>query len=742
MSWMRVSIALFALALAFEGVRAEGPSRGGARAVRTVAAGQAVLRPEPPVAARRPVRLVRHGIERVDPYAWLRDPNWRGVMEDPDRLAPEIRAHIEAENAYADAALAPLSALRGRLFEEMKGRMKQDESYVPTPDGPYAYWQKYLPGAEHPRIVRAPRNGGAEELLLDIAALAAGKDYFSLGQHQHSPDHRLLAYAIDETGSEKLTLRIRDIGSGRDLPDVIEDTAGFAWASDSRTLLYIRLDAELRSRFVYRHVLGTDPKDDVLVYEEPDLSFTVSIEETRSRRFLIISTGHLETSEAWLIDAARPQDKPVLVAARQPGLRYYVEDWGDDLVLRTNADGADDFKIVTAPAAAPGRENWRDLVPHQEGRRILSIASFAGHLARLEREHGLSRIVIRRRSDGAEHTLAFDEEVYTLSLSTGYEFDTRSLRVLYASPTTPWRVFDYDMETRDRVLRKEQEVPSGHDPAAYVVRRLAASAPDGERVPVTVLHRKGLKLDGAAPLFLEGYGAYASEFPTEFNANILSLVDRGFVYAIAHVRGGIEKGERWRRGGLRETKPNSFTDFIAVAEHLARERYTSPGRIVGRGESAGGMLMGAVANLRPELFLGIIARVPFVDVLNTMLDEELPLTASDVPEWGDPIRDPSAYRTIAGYSPYDNVRRQAYPPMLVTASITDSRVTYWEPAKWVARLRATKTDGNRILLVTRMTGGHSGATGRFEALEEEAMMLAFALDLAGLAEASPTPNPE
>jgi oligopeptidase B len=408
-----------------------------------------------------------------------------------------------------------------------------------------------------------------------------------------------------------------------------------------------------------------------------------------------------------------------------------VDDWGDRLLIRTNADGADDFKIMTAPASAPSRKSWRDLIPYKDGRQILSAIPFSGHLVRLEREDGLHRIVIRRKSDGDEHTINFDEEAYSVELITPSEFDSRSLRFLYRSPATPQRTFAYDMESRERVLLKQQQIPSGHDPAAYEVRRLFASTADNEEVPITVLHRKGLPINGSAPLFLAGYGAYGDVFEAGFDANLFSLVDRGFVYAIAHVRGGSEKGTRWHHAGRRESKVNTFTDFIAVAEHLTKAGYGALGCIVAHGDSAGGTVMGAVANMRPELFAGIVARVPYVDVLNTLLDPDLPLTTIERPEFGDPAHDLSAYRTIAGYAPYENVKAQPYPPMLVTAALSDPRTQYWEPAKWVAKLRAMKTNDARIALVTRMSAGHSGISGRFAALDEAAMIHAFALDVVG-----------
>jgi oligopeptidase B len=687
--------------------------------------------PKPPVAERRPVRLTAHGIERTDDYAWLRDPNWRDVMQDPSKVSGEIGAYITAENTYAEAALAPLAPMREKLVAEMKGRIEQNDSGVPARDGTYAYWRKYVPGAEHPLVVRSRADGSGEEVLLDGNALAVGKPYFSFGGYQHSPNHQLYTYLVDETGSESYDLRVRDLRTHRDLSEVIPEVGDFAWASDSRTLFYVKLDADHRARFVYRHRIGTDPAKDPLIYEEKDLGFEVGVTRTRTGRFVVISTGGSDSSEAWLIDARKPESKPVLVAKREPNLRYFLDDWGDRLVIRTNAGGAEDFKVVTAPASAPGRANWRDLIPHKEGRRVLGVVPFARYLVSLEREDGLDRLIVRRKSDGSTHAVAFNEEAYDLDFGSTYEFDTRRVRFTYSSPATPVRVYDYDMESRERELRKEQKIPSGHDPAAYVVRRLSAPSADGEQVPITLLYRKDLKLDGNTPMYLEGYGAYGMVFPTSFSSNLFSLVDRGFVYAIAHVRGGQEKGERWRNAGRRENKVNTFKDYITVAEYLIGAGYTARGRIVARGDSAGGLLMGAVANMRPDLFAGIVARVPFVDVVNTMLDETLPLTVGEFPEWGNPIADATAYRTIAAYAPYENVKAQAYPPMLVTAGISDPRVQYWEPVKWVAKLRAMKTNDSRIALVTRMAAGHFGAAGRFTELDEVALIEAFALDVTG-----------
>ena len=685
---------------------------------------------EPPVAARKPVRLRDHGIVRVDDYAWLRDGNWREVVRDSSQLAPAIRAYLTAENHYADAVQAPLAGLRARLVAEMKGRIQPQDSGVPMPDGPYAYWRKFVPGGEHVIYVRAPRDGGDEEVLADGNALAKGREYFAFGDGRQSPDHRYFAYMFDDSGSESYALVVRDLAAKHDLPDVIKSVSSFTWA-DSNVIYYVRQDDELRSRFVYRHRLGTDPASDPLVYEEKDLQFSVSIGRTTSGRLVVISAAASDTSEVRIVETAAPEGEPRLVQARTPGLMYGVDDGGEHLIVRTNADGAEDYKIVTAPLVTPGREHWRDLVPYREGRRIESIDALANHLVRLERENGLPRIVIRRKSDGVEHAVSFDAEAYDIDLIIPYEHASPTIRFAFASPSTPRRTYDYAMESRERVLRKEQTLPGGHDPNAYVVRRLFVTTADKEEVPVTLFYRKDTKIDGSAPLFIEGYGAYGENFAATFDANVLSLVDRGFVYAIAHVRGGIEKGERWRNAGRRENKINTFTDFIAVTEHLIQSGYTARGRVVARGDSAGGLLMGAVANMRPDLFAGMIARVPFVDALNTMLDETLPLTASDIPEWGDPIRDVKAYHTIASYSPYDNVKAQAYPHMLVTTGISDPRVQYWEPAKWVAKLRAMKTNNTRIVLITQLTAGHAGASGRFVALDEAARIAAFALDVTG-----------
>ena len=693
--------------------------------------------PVPPRAPRKPLTTAHHGVEIVDDYAWLRAPNWQEVMRDPSVLDAGIRAYLEAENAYTAHMLADTKALQEKLFAEMKGRIKEDDSSVPSPDGPWEYGTRYLMGAQYPRFTRRPRGGpdDSETVLLDGNLEAEGKPYWQLGGASHSPNHNTLAYAVDDKGSEFYMLRFRDIATGQELTDIIPDTAGGCiWAEDSRTLFYVRLDENHRPLQVYRHVLGTPVEDDVLIYEETDKGFYVGVGETQSGRYILIDAHDHQTSEVRLIDARDPTGPMQLISPRRFGHEYSIDHHGDDLIILTNSADAEDFRIVTAPIATPQEAYWRELLPHKAGRLILDFTAFKNHLARLERENGLPRIVIRRFADGAEHAIAFDEEAYSLGMSSGYEYDTTALRFSYSSMTTPAQVFDYDMETRVRILRKTQEVPSGHNAADYVTRRIEAPAADGEMVPISILYHKSTPLDGSAPLFLYGYGSYGIAIPASFSTTRLSLVDRGFIFAIAHVRGGKDKGYRWYTGGKARTKMNTFTDFVAAGEHLVRIGWTKRGRIVANGGSAGGMLMGVVANLAPDLFLGIIADVPFVDVLNTMLDETLPLTPPEWPEWGDPIRSAEAFELIRSYSPYDNVERKAYPHIFAYGGLTDPRVTYWEPAKWIARLRERNTSSNLVLLKTNMEAGHGGASGRFEALKETALDYAFVIKIAGKAE--------
>ncbi len=688
-----------------------------------------------PVAPRRPHSFTVHGATMVDNYAWLKDPNWREVLRDPAILKPDIRAYLEAENDYADNLLCHTVSLQETLVAEMRGRIKEDDCSVPAPDGPYAYLRKFREGGQHEMFGRMPRNGGEIQIVLDGDRLAASHSYFRFGGAWHSPDHRLEAWSADVSGSEYFSIRVRDWASGADRGDPVEETdGGVVWSTDCKSFFYVKLDHHHRPMQVWRHRLDTAQADDVLVYEEHDSGWFTHLHESSSGRFCVIAGGDHETSEQRLIDLADPVASPRLVAARQAGVQYSVADRGDQLFILTNADGAIDFKIVNAPLAAPERANWRDLIAHRDGIYIIDIELYANHLVRLERAHALPAIVIRDLKSGEEHAIAFDETAYSLDTMDGYEFDTTNLRFSYSSMTTPSEVYDYDMADRTRTLRKRQEIPSGHDPADYVTTRIMASSHDGAQVPVSILHRKDFKRDGRAPLLLYGYGSYGMAMPAAFSSNRLSLVDRGFVYAIAHIRGGTDKGWGWYLDGKREKKTNSFEDFAGAARALISAGYSGPKRIVGHGGSAGGMLMGAVANRAGELFAGIVAEVPFVDVLNTMLDGSLPLTPPEWPEWGNPIASAADFKTILSYSPYDNVAAKEYPAILALAGLTDPRVTYWEPAKWIARLRATMSSGGPVLLRTNMGAGHGGASGRFDRLDEVAIAYAFALWTVGLAE--------
>jgi len=686
---------------------------------------------QPPIAKRVAHSASQHGIVREDPWAWLRADNWQEVMQAPDTLDPEIRAYLEAENAWYETQFGqPTAALQERLYREIRGRIKEDDSGVAAPDGPWAYNSRMLEGKQYPLIVRTPRAGGEETILLDCN-VEAGEGYFGFAGASHDPSHRLLAWAADRAGSEYYDIVVRDLATGKDSAEVIRDTAGgYVWSNDSAAIYYAEYDDNHRPFRIRRHDLGTEQAADPIIYEEQDPGFFVGVGKTLSDRFIVIDAHDHQTSEVYVIDAEQG-GAPRLVAPRLTDREYEIDERDGLFYIRTNADGAEDFKIVTAPVATPGAENWTDLVPHRPGVLILDIALLRNHLLRLEREDGLPRIVARDLRTGREEVVRFAEEAYSLGMATGYEFDTAVFRLTYSSPTTPQQVFDVDLESGARTLLKTQEVPSGHDPAAYETRRLFATAADGETVPVTLLYRKGLKRDGSNPALLYGYGAYGMSMPAAFSVSVLSLVDRGFVYAIAHVRGGMEKGYRWYREGRRAHKTNTFTDFIAAAEMLIEEQFTARGRIVAQGGSAGGMLMGAIANMRPDLWAGIVAQVPFVDVLNTMLDETLPLTPPEWPEWGNPITSPEDYARIAAYAPYEQVRAQAYPPIFALAGLTDPRVTYWEPAKWVARLRATATGEAPLYLKTNMGAGHAGASGRFDRLKETAMCYAFALAAVG-----------
>ena len=680
-----------------------------------------------PHAPRRPTTRTYHGVTLHDDFAWLKDPAWRDVLREPHRLEPDIRTYLEAENAYAAQLIDPLAGLVDTIAAEMRGRIKENDSQVPKPLGAYTYRIMWREGGQHPNLARSARDGSNDRVIIDGDQLAEGHAFYDFGDWSIAPDQSMLAWSVDDKGSEFYTIRIRDLTTLQDRDDTLIDTTGDSvWFKDGQHILYVEMDEEHRPKRVKRHRLGTPQSEDVLIYEEQDDGWFIALGKTQSGAFGLISISDHETTESYLIDLADPKAQPRLIAAREAGIRYEVEHHGDQLFILTNADDAIDFKIVTAPLRDPQRKNWSDLVLSRPGTMVLQQAVFARHLVRLERENALPRIIIRVLESGDEHAIGFDEDAYGLYFDAGFEFETERLVFVYSSMTTPHETYAYDMSQRSRDLLKRTEIPSGHDPALYVTERIEAISHDGVRVPVSILYRRDLVRDGGAPCLLYGYGSYGHSLSASFDYRRLSLVDRGFVFALAHIRGGTEKGWNWYVDGKRAKKPNSFHDFIAAGEALIAGRYTSRGKIVAEGRSAGGMLMGAVANMAPDLFSAILAEVPFVDVLNTMLDDTLPLTPPEWPEWGNPIESAEDYARIASYSPYDNIAARAYPAILAIGGLTDPRVTYWEPAKWIARLRAT-AQGGPFILKTEMEAGHGGASGRFDRLRETALCFAFAV---------------
>jgi oligopeptidase B len=684
--------------------------------------------PTPPIAAKKPDQRHAHGVAWVDDYAWIRADNWREVLRDPAALPADIRALLEAENAYADAVLAPIRTLQRQLAREMRARLKEDDSEVPQSDGPYAYYSRFRHGGQHRIYCRKPRGGGKETILVDGDALALGKGFFHLALARWSPDHAKLAWSADDKGSEMYAIRVRDLARATDLGDCVENTTGEAvWTADSAGFLYVEQDEDHRPWRVMLHRLATPQSEDVEILEEADPAFFIAVRGTRLGRTAMISVHGHDSSETHVVDLGDPAARPRLIAPRRPGFRYEAMDHGDVFYIRANSAGAADFQIVVAPRDAPDEANWRPFVPHKPGRLIERASLFKDHLVSLAREDNVPHLVVHSLADGGAHEIAFEAQTYTLALEPVYAFDSPTFRFAFASMACSQEIYDYDFVHRQRILRKKQETPKDFDASAYVTRCVFARADDGESVPISLMHRRDLKRDGTAPLLVYGYGAYGYAMEAGFSTNRLSLVDRGFVYAIAHVRGGTEKGWRWYESGKLAAKPNTFGDFIAAVRHLVAEGYGAPNRVVAHGGSAGGMLMGAVANIAPQLFAGIVADVPFVDVLNTMLDGSLPLTPPEWLEWGDPIRSAEAFAAIRGYSPYDNVKPQAYPAILALAGLTDPRVTYWEPAKWIAKLRATMTGGGPALLRTAMEAGHGGASGRLERLDDVARIYAFAI---------------
>lgn len=676
--------------------------------------------PAPPRAARRPHQFTRHGITIDDPWAWLKDAGY------PDVTDKQILGYLEEENAYFDAVMAPLKPLTERINAEMRGRIKEDESTVPQRDGDWLYWTAFETGGQYRKWWRKPVAGGADELLLDEPALAEGHEYFRLGAFAPSNDGTKLAYAIDDSGAERFEIRVKDLVTGEHLPEVIAGMlSDIVWTSDDAGFLYGLANKEWRTDNARFHRLGTDPAEDVELYHEDDEGYRVAVSETSDRKWIVIGTGDHVTSEIRLLPAGDPFATPILVAPRLSGREYDVDTHGDTLFVHTN-DTDPMWRLATAPLAAPGE--WTELIAPSATFYMTGVECYRDFFVVEGREDGLDQIAIHRYDTPTQgQRIAFPEASYTAGLGDNPEYDQTVLRLGYESMVTPGTVYDYDTATGALTALKVQEIPSGYDAGKYRTERLKIAARDGTLVPVSIVYPADFPKDGSRPLYLYAYGAYGHAIPPGFSTGRLSLLDRGFAYAIAHIRGGDDLGQQWYHDGKLEKRTNTFNDFVDVAKGLIAQGWTSAGRIAIAGRSAGGELMGAVVNSDPELWGAVIADVPFVDVLNTMLDETLPLTPGEWPEWGNPITDKAAFDLIRSYSPYDNVRAQAYPPLFISGGLNDPRVTYWEPAKWAAKLRATKTDANILLLKTNMGAGHGGKSGRFDSLYEAAEEHSFVL---------------
>ena len=674
----------------------------------------------PPMAKKVAKVDTLHGDKLVDEYFWLRD-----------RKNPEVKAYLETENAYADAMMKPTEPLQAKLYEEMLGRIKETDLSVPYRQGGYFYYSRTEKGKQYPIYCRKKGTTEApEQVMIDVNDLAKGERFMSVSELEVSDDGTLLAYTTDNVGFREYRLHVKDLATGKDFPETVEKVSSVAWAADNKTLFYTVDDPAKRPYRLFRHTLGSDPKDDTLVFGETDEMFRVNVHRSRSLKVLFLVSGS-HTADEWRYLAA---DKPTgawrLIAPREKEHEYSVEHRGDLFYIRTNRE-CRNFRVVTAPVASPGAANWKELLPCRPAVMVSGLNLFAAHAVVSEREDGLPHIRVIDLASQAQHRVALPEPVYAVGPQNNAEFDTRLFRFGYQSFTTPPSVYDYDMATKDRKLLKRTEVLGGYDPDRYQSERRYATAADGTRIPISLVYKKGFVADGKAPLWLNGYGSYGAPSFATFNSNRFSLLDRGFVYAVAHIRGGGEMGKPWHDQGKMMSKKNTFTDFIAVAEKLIANKYTSKERLVIEGGSAGGLLVGAVTNMRPDLPKIVVTRVPFVDVINTMLDESLPLTVGEFEEWGNPKKK-EEYDYMKSYSPYDNLAAKPYPTILVKTSFDDSQVMYWEPAKYVAKLRTLKTDANPLVFKINMAGGHGGSSGRYDRLKELAFDYAFVLTQLGI----------
>jgi oligopeptidase B len=669
-----------------------------------------------------------HNEELMDNYSWIKQKDWKEVILNPNKLNAQVKKYLDEENLFKENQLKDIKDIEKKLFEELKSKIKNEDNSVPKKDGDYFYGYKYNKNSEYPIYYRKNITKNSEEIILDCEKKSKTHAYFNVASISHSHNHKSVAYNIDTNGSEYFSIFVEDIDKKEILSPEIKNTTGdIIWSLDNNYIFYVGLDQNHRPTKVFKHKIGSDTNKDLLIYEEKDPSFFCSINLSKTKKYLFIRTADHETSEYLFINLQLNETTPVLFKKRTKKIEYDLEHHEKFFLISTNTDEAKNFKIMISHEQS--YQKWEEFIAYEKDNLILDFILLKDWLVRLERTEGSENIIILNLNNKDQHKISFDEEAYNLSLDHGYEYETDTFRYSYSSPATPKSIFDYDCKLKKQELKKTQEVPSGHNKDDYICKKIFATAHDNEKIPITILYKKGVKLDSNNYLLLYGYGSYGISIPSNFSTNRLSLVDRGIIYAIAHIRGGKEKGYEWYENGKLLNKKNTFLDFISCAKKLCEDKYTSPKKIIAQGGSAGGLLMGYIANESPDLFLGIIAQVPFVDICNTMLDEDLPLTVTEIPEWGDIKNDKKSFLYVKSYSPYDNVKKQNYPHMLVTGGISDPRVTYWEMTKWVAKLRENKTDNNLLLLHMNMTAGHSGASGRFDYLKEIAMEYGFVLKI-------------
>ena len=670
-----------------------------------------------------------HNEDLPDNYAWIKQKNWQEVLKNPTKLNDEVANYLTEENAFVKEQLKEKKQLETEIFQELKGRIKDKDSSVPLKDGAYYYFSEYEGGSEYPSFKRT-NSTDVVETIFNAQKKSEGEKFFNLASVCHSHDHRFIAYNIDKNGSENYFLSVENLENKKILTKEIPQTTGeIIWDTDNKSIYYIGLDDNHRPNKIFKHLVGQDYQNDELIFEEKDPAFFCSVSISQSKHYLLIRTGDHQTSEYYIKNLQQKNSSLQLFSPRIEKEEYEIDHSQGYFYILTNTDSCKNFKIMRCLETSYSRNNWSDFVAYQNDNLILDFIILKSWIVYLQRHEGLNQIIIHNVNTEQSHSIKFEEEAYDLSLFGQYEFDTDWIRFSFSSPITPKSIFDYNCSTKEKSLKKIQEIPSGFNSDLYSCKRFLCPGHDGAQIPLTVFHKKDLLLDGTNPLLLYGYGSYGITIPDSFSTNRFSLLDRGFVYAIAHVRGGREKGQEWYDDGKLLKKKNTFLDFISCAEFLCEKKYTAPKKIIAQGGSAGGLLMGYIANERPDLFLGIIAQVPFVDICNTMLDEDLPLTVTEIPEWGDLKNNKEAFNYIRSYSPYDNVKKQDYPHMLITGGVTDPRVTYWEMTKWAAKIRDYKTDNNLLLLKMNMDAGHSGASGRYDYLKEVALDYIFCLTI-------------